>query len=157
MFSLLLSNFKLVGSFCWWGQEKTVKPESASVCLGMLLLLLYMYRIYIERSTEGVYHSENGNHRAINYSGLLYPDTHNSVASILNCTQGSTVHQSLCPFVQFWIIVYLCFSDFLWETNFFRFSLEYFPLIHMPFLPWSWLLQNDKNIQIYSVYELEYL
>lgn len=67
----------------------------------MVLLLLYMYSIYIERSTEEVYHSENGNHRAINNSGLLYPDIHNSVTSILNCTQGSTVHQSLGSFIQF--------------------------------------------------------
>lgn len=35
MFSLLLSNFKLVGSFCWWGQQNTVKPKNASVYPGV--------------------------------------------------------------------------------------------------------------------------
>jgi len=54
----------------------------------MLLLLFYMYRIYIQRSTEGVYNSENGNHRAINNSGLLYPDIQNSMASILKLYTG---------------------------------------------------------------------
>lgn len=130
---LAISNWLVL--FVGGGRKKTVKPKSASICLGMLLLLLYMYRIYIERSTEGVYHSENGNHRAINNSGLLYSDMHNSMASILNCTQGSTIHQSLCSFIQFWIIFNLCFSDFLWKTNFFRLSVVYFPLRKHVFSP----------------------
>lgn len=85
----------------------------------MLLLLFYMYRIHIQRSAEGVYHSENGNHRAINNSGLLYTDMHNSMASILKLYTGK-YSPSIKNFY---------FSDLLWKKQLLQalsrvFSLE---------------------------------
>lgn len=138
MFSLLLSNFKLVGSFCWWGQEKTVKPKSASVCLGMQRCFCSCFTCteYTLREAlrECIIQRMGITEQLIIQVCCTLTDTivwHQSY----NCTQGSNVHQSPCPFIQFWITVYLYFSDFLWKTNFFSLSLEYFPLQKHTFSP----------------------
>lgn len=131
MFSLLLSNFKLVGSFCWWGQRNTVKSKNASVYLGMQQCFCSCFTC-----TEYTFR-EALRECIIQRMGIIEQLIIQVCCSLTytivwhqswNCTQGSIVHQSLCSSNQFWIIVYFYFSDLLWKTNFFKLSVEYFPL-----------------------------
>lgn len=128
MFSLLLSNSKLVGSFCWWGQWNAVRPRNAYVYLGTQQCLCSCFTCTEYTFNEALRECiiQNGNQLIIQVCcTLTYMIVWHQSS---NCTEGTIVHQSLCSSIKFWIIVYFYFSDLPWKINFFKLSVEYFPL-----------------------------